>query len=310
MKTDRLIGILSVLLQKEKCTAPELAEKFEVSRRTINRDIETLCRAGIPVCTVQGAGGGICIMDGYKIDRTLLTSRDMQMILAGLRSLDSVSGSSYYGQLMEKLQVGASEFVSGRDSILIDLSSWYKESLAPKISLIRDGIEERKLIAFHYFAPGGESIRRVEPYYLIFKWSSWYVWGWCRKRKAFRLFKLNRMEELKKEEETFIPRQVPMPDLSNERIFPANIRVKALFEPDAKWRLVEEFGPHCFKEQKDGRLLFEMDYTDEDSLLGWLMTFGEGVEVLEPAALRERILKTAENMVFIYQRGEEKEANG
>ena len=289
MKTDRLIGILSVLLQKEKCTAPELAEKFEVSRRTVNRDIETLCRAGIPVCTVQGAGGGICIMDGYKIDRTLLTSRDMQMILAGLRSLDSVSG---------------------RDSILIDLSSGYKESLAPKISLIRDGIEERKLIAFHYFAPGGESIRRVEPYYLIFKWSSWYVWGWCRKREAFRLFKLNRMEELKKEEETFSPRQVPMPDLSNERIFPANIRVKALFEPDAKWRLVEEFGPRCFKEQKDGRLLFEMDYTDEDSLLGWLLTFGEGVEVLEPAALRERILKTAENMVFIYQRGEEKEANG
>lgn len=289
MKTDRLIGILSVLLQKEKCTAPELAEKFEVSRRTVNRDIETLCRAGIPVCTVQGAGGGICIMDGYKIDRTLLTSRDMQMILAGLRSLDSVSG---------------------RDSILIDLSSWYKESLAPKISLIRDGIEERKLIAFHYFAPGGESIRRVEPYYLIFKWSSWYVWGWCRKREAFRLFKLNRMEELKKEEETFSPRQVPMPDLSNERIFPANIRVKALFEPDAKWRLVEEFGPRCFKEQKNGRLLFEMDYTDEDSLLGWLLTFGEGVEVLEPAALRERILKTAENMVFIYQRGEEKEANG
>ena len=117
-------------------------------------------------------------------------------------------------------------------------------------------------------------------------------------------------DNLQKEEETFIPRQVPMPDLSNERIFPANIRVKALFEPDAKWRLVEEFGPHCFKEQKDGRLLFEMDYTDEDSLLGWLMTFGEGVEVLEPAVLRERILKTAENMVFIYRRGEEKEANG
>ena len=196
MKTDRLIGILSVLLQKEKCTAPELAEKFEVSRRTVNRDIETLCRAGIPVCTVQGAGGGIRIMEGYKIDRTLLTSRDMQMILAGLRSLDSVSGSSYYGQLMEKLQVGASEFVSGRDSILIDLSSWYKESLAPKISLIRDGIEERKLIAFHYFAPGGESIRRVEPYYLIFKWSSWYVWGWCLLRKDVRLFKLNRMDDL------------------------------------------------------------------------------------------------------------------
>ena len=91
MKIDRLIGILSVLLQKEKITAPELAEKFEVSRRTINRDIENLCKAGIPISTSQGTGGGIRIMEGYRMDRTLLTSKDRQMILAGVRSLDSVS---------------------------------------------------------------------------------------------------------------------------------------------------------------------------------------------------------------------------
>ncbi len=304
MKTDRLIGILSVLLQKEKCTAPELAEKFEVSRRTINRDIETLCRAGIPICTTQGSGGGIRIMEGYRMDRTLLTSKDMQMILAGLRSLDSVSGSRYYGQLMEKLQAGASDFVSGRDSVLIDLSSWYKESLAPKIALIQDSIEERKRIGFRYYAPGGESVRTVEPYYLIFKWSSWYVWGWCKKREDFRMFKLNRMEELKKTEEGVEPRQVPMPDLSNERIFPANIRVRALFEPDAKWRLVEEFGPHCFEEQEDGRLLFQMDYSDEESLIGWLLTFGAKAEVLEPDSVKEKLLKTAENIVSLYGRKE------
>ena len=131
MKIDRLIGILSMLLQKEVTTAPELAEHFEVSRRTIYRDIETLCKAGIPIQTMQGFGGGICIMDGYKMDRTLLTSRDMQMILAGIRSLDSVSGSRYYGQLMEKIQAGSSELISGRDSMLIDLSSWYKTSLSP-----------------------------------------------------------------------------------------------------------------------------------------------------------------------------------
>lgn len=194
MKLDRLIGILSVLLQQEKITAPELAERFEVSRRTINRDIEDLCKAGIPVLTTQGAGGGICIMEGYRMDRTILTSKDMQMILAGLRSLDSVSGSRYYGQLMEKLQAGSSDFVRGRDSLLIDLSSWYKDSLAPKISVIQDAIEERKKLSFCYYGPGGDSIRLIEPYYLIFKWSSWYVWGWCQERKDFRLFKLNRMD--------------------------------------------------------------------------------------------------------------------
>ena len=111
MKIDRLIGILSILLQEEKITAPELAERFEVSRRTINRDIEDLCRAGILIFTSQGAGGGISIMDGYRMDRTILTSRDMQMILAGLRSLDSVSGSHYYGQLMEKLKAGSSDVI-------------------------------------------------------------------------------------------------------------------------------------------------------------------------------------------------------
>ena len=100
MKIDRLIGILSILLQEEKITAPELAKKFEVSRRTINRDIEDLCKAGIPIMTSQGAGGGINIMDGYKMDRTILTSRDMRMSMAWLRSLYSVSGSQYDGQRM------------------------------------------------------------------------------------------------------------------------------------------------------------------------------------------------------------------
>ena len=194
MKIDRLIGILSVLLQKEKTTAPELAERFEVSRRTINRDIEDLCRAGIPIRTSQGTGGGISIMDGYRMDRTILTSKDMQVILAGLRSLDSVSGGSYYAQLMEKIQTGSSTFISGRDSILIDLSSWYKESLTPKIETIQDAIGERHLVRFRYYSPTGESGRTVEPYYLVFHWSSWYLWGWCRDRKDFRLFKLNRMD--------------------------------------------------------------------------------------------------------------------
>ena len=137
MKIDRLIGILSILLQKEKVTAPELAEQFEVSRRTINRDIEDLCKAGIPISTSQGIGGGIRIMDGYRMDRTLLTSKDMHMILAGLRSLDSVSGSHYYGQLMEKLKTGSSSYIGGNETILIDFSSWYKDSLAPRLKRSR-----------------------------------------------------------------------------------------------------------------------------------------------------------------------------
>ena len=193
MKLDRLIGILSILLQRERVTAPELAERFEVSRRTIQRDVEALCRAGIPLVTVQGAGGGISILEGYRVDRTVLTGPEMQDILAGLRSLDSVSGTSRYAQLMEKLSAGAGTLVPEGADTLIDLSSWYRTALAPKIEAIRTALREHRTIRFTYHAPKGESEREAEPYYLVFRWSAWYVWAWCRDRGDFRLFKLNRM---------------------------------------------------------------------------------------------------------------------
>lgn len=300
MKIDRLIGILSVLLQEEKVTAPELAERFEVSRRTINRDIDDLLYAGIPIRTSQGAGGGISIAEGYKVDRTILTSKDMQMILAGLRSLDSVSGSRYYGQLMEKIQAGSSEFISGKDSILIDLSSWYKETLAPKISSIQDAIENRHILEFYYYAPSGESKRSIEPYYIVFKWTSWYVYGWCLKRKDYRLFKLNRMDKVKETHKSFTCRNAPVPDLSSELRFPRNIVLKALFDPDMKWRLVEEFGPDCYEEQENGKLLLIRDYSDIENLTMWMLTFGDKVEVIEPLEVRERLKAMAESMMKIY----------
>lgn len=301
MKMDRLIGILSVLLQEEKVTAPELAERFEVSRRTINRDVEHLCSAGIPISTTQGAGGGICIMDGYKMDRTILTSKDMQMIMAGLRSLDSVGGSKYYSQLMEKVQAGSSKVSSVRDSILIDLSSWYGECLPERIKLIQNAIEEKMMIQFTYFSPRGESVRKVEPYYLIFKWSSWYVWGWCTAREDFRIFKLTRMGDLKKLKIFRKNKEVPLPDLSNEAIFPGKIKVKALFEPSMKWHLIEEFGMDSFCEREDGKLLFEHEYTDDDNLLSWILTCKDQVEILEPKEIRMKLLQIVENVKRKYE---------
>lgn len=296
MKIERLIGILSILLQKDVVTAPYLAEQFEVSRRTINRDIEELCRAGIPIVTRQGVNGGISIMENYKIDRVLLTNGEMQDILAGLRSLDSVNGTNRYGQLMEKLSAGASDFMTGNQSVLIDLSSWYKGSLSPKIELIRNGIDNCRELEFLYYAQKGESNRRIEPYYLIFRWSSWYVWGWCKTKEDFRLFKLNRMDKLRLTEAIYEKRQVPLPDLSSERIFPGGIRVKALFDAGCKWRLVEEFGIGCFEEQTDGRLLFHGDYTDKENLISWLMTFREQVELLEPKDIRSEMIQAIKKM--------------
>ena len=302
MKIDRLIGILSILLQKEMTTAPELAEHFEVSRRTINRDIEALCKAGIPIQTSQGAGGGISIMNGYRMDRTLLTSRDMQMILAGLRSLDSVSGNRYYEQLMEKIQSGSSELVNGRDSILIDLSSWHRDTLAPKIGLIQDAIELKKRISFDYYSPIGQTKREIEPYYLIFKWSSWYVYGFCLLRKDFRMFKLERMDGIVHGEDFERRGEIPLPELSNEKIFPARGRVKAVFDPSMKWQLVEEYGAGSFTEQVDGTLLFEHEYADDEGLISWMLSCRDKVTVIEPESVRDKLYQIACDMIGKYER--------
>lgn len=293
MKIDRLIGILSVLLQRDRVTAPELAAQFEVSRRTIARDVEDLCRAGIPIVTRQGADGGISIMEGYRVDRALLTRGEMRDVLAGLRSLDSVNGTGRYGRLMEKLSAGSSDFMCGDQSVLIDLSSWYGKTLAPKIDRLRAAIEDRRTVRFRYFAPGGESQREIEPYYLIFRWSSWYAWGWCRARQDFRLFKLNRMAELQLTEHRFDGRAAPLPDLRSERIFPGGTRVKILFEPDCKWRLMEEFGAECFRERADGKLLFEADYSHPDELIQWVLSFLDRAELLEPPELRSALRAAA-----------------
>ena len=289
MKIDRQLGILSILLQTESVTTPYLSDMFEVSRRTINRDIEDLCKAGIPILTRQGKGGGISIIDGYKIDKTMFTQGELQDIVAGLRSLDSVNGTNRYGQLMEKLSIGSSDFFVGNQSVLIDLSSWYKNSLAPKIEMIRMAIKQHRELNFFYYAPKGDSQRKIEPYYLLFKWSSWYVWGWCKSREDYRLFKLNRMDKVHMSENYFSERKAPLPNLKDEKIFPGGIKVKALFEADCKWRLVEEFGPYCFRERKDGTLLFQADYTDKENLLTWLFTFRDKVELLEPKEIREEL---------------------
>lgn len=302
MKLERMIGILAILLQQEKVTAPYLAEKFEVSRRTILRDVEALCVAGIPLVTERGQGGGISIAEGYKIDRTLLSTSDMQAILAGLRSLDSVCGTSRYARLMEKLSAGASGLLAGDSHILIDLSCWNKAALAPKIEQIHGAILSARRIAFSYCGPRGESLRTVEPYDLIFQWAGWYVWGWCLTRRDFRLFKLNRMTGLRVGD-CFPKRPCPLPDLSPENVFPPCYQVKARIRPEFKWRLVEEFGLDSFREEPGGWLLFSFGFTDKDNIVGWIASFGGGAELLEPAWMRRDVAEFAKGICQNHEEG-------
>lgn len=142
-------------------------------------------------------------------------------------------------------------------------------------------------------------MRTVEPYYLIFHWSTWYVWGWCQTRQDFRLFKLNRMTELCAGE-VFSLRPAPVPDLNPERVFPVKYQVTVLFDPACRWRLVEEYGADSFTRAADGRLRFTGGFPDADSVLSWVLTFGESAELLEPAELRARLGALAQTLADRY----------
>lgn len=185
--------------------------------------------------------------------------------------------------------------------MLIDLSSWYKTSLSVKIELIQSAIEQHQTICFTYFSPKVESVRTVEPYYLLFHWSTWYVFGWCRMREDFRLFKLNRMTELTAGE-PFAPRSAPLPDLEPARIFPDKYQVTVLFEASCRWRLVEEYGADRFNVEPDGKLRFTGGFPDADSVLSWVLTFGDKAELLEPEELRGQLRELIETLAHRYRR--------
>ncbi len=301
MKIDRLIGIISILLQKEKVTAPYLAEKFEVSRRTINRDVENLCKAGIPIVTEQGKNGGISIAEGYKVDKTLFTSGEIQAILSGLKSLDSVSGSNRYQLLMDKLSCGSNDYVGASGPVVINLSSWYQSSLPPKFELIKDAIERKKKIEFHYYGPGGDNTRILEPCLLIFEWSSWYVWGYCLLRDDFRMFKLNRMDQIRCTNEDCEKREIPLYHMDPRKVQWTNgVEVTAEFDKSMKWRLIEEFGINSFSENADGRLIMNIGWSDQESLFGWLLGFRDCVRIIEPVEYQKDFLNLLERIKTLY----------
>ncbi|MCI8602629.1 MAG: YafY family transcriptional regulator [Ruminiclostridium sp.] len=241
MKLNRLIGIISILLQKDKTTISELAEKFEVSYRTVIRDIEAINMAGIPIASERGKGGGVYIMSSYKIDRTVLSSEEMRFILTGLQSLDSVSGTNRYKQLMDKLSADSVSIIKSDDTVIIDLAGWDKTGLSKKIEMIKAAMENNETISFRYCAPNGSTEREIEPYHLIFQWSGWYVWGYCLLREDYRMFRLSRLTDLKNTDTKREKRQVP--EYVSDKLYhsPDEIKATVKFHNSVKWRLADDY---------------------------------------------------------------------
>lgn len=287
-------------MESRKVTAPYLAERFEVSRRTISRDIDDICKAGIPIVTTQGYDGGISIAEGYTMDKTVFTKEELKAIFTGLKSLSSISQNLQYERLIEKLSSDKNATFSFKDNILIDLSSHYKSTIAPKIETLKEAIAKQHLISFRYYSSKGEDERLVEPYIIVFKWSSWYVFGYCIDRKDFRLFKLNRLWDLNMTKQPFESREVISEQMKFDEYFTDEILLVARFDESVKYRIIEEYGVESFSCEEDKSLLFKMTFTNKAYLLSWLLSFGDKVQVIEPKALCSEIRGQAERIAMKY----------
>lgn len=299
MKIDRLIGIITTLQQKKNVTAPYLAEKFEVSRRTISRDIEDICKAGIPIVTSQGANGGISIMEGFTIDTTVFTEKELTSIFTGLKTLDSVSNSAAAENLAQK--IGNNSAIKLADTMIIDLASYYKDDLTPKLETIKQAISETKRIAFHYCYNKGEADKLIDPYLIVFKWSDWYVFGFCMERRDFRMYKLRRLWDLQITDETFDVLDIP----EEKKQFGFNMTddyiITAVYDPSVKYRLVEEYGHTSFTELEDGRLYAQWGFTSQKGAMEWFLSFGNKVKILDPPEMIELMKSTLDSIKNLYE---------
>lgn len=298
MQLYRLMGILVLLLRREHLTAPQLAKRFEVCTRTILRDVDALCQAGIPVITRQGAGGGIFLAPGYRLDPALFTREELELLLTGLRGIGSILPASR--GLLDRLEGGPESPAPG--GISVDLGSFNPEGLARQIEQLASAIREGRLVRFCYASPRGTGLRLVEPCRLFYRLSAWYLLGFCRERRDFRTFKLARLTGLEVLDETFIPREIPPERLTFREYFQGEgWLLRALFAPNAAWRLTEEYGEGAGLLQPDGRLLLERKFVSFQNLTQWVLSFGDAVEVLEPRELREELRRQGEALADRYK---------
>ena len=298
MQENRLFKIVYYLLERGKSTAPELAERFEVSIRTIYRDLDAISAAGIPIYAIQGKGGGISLLQNYVLDKSILSDQEKEKILMALQGLIAIEDKKT-DELLSKLGGLFQSKIS--NWIEVDFSDWVSNThKQDTFNLIKEAIFNRRIITFSYFGSSGKrSNRTVEPIKLIFKSKDWYLCGYCLLRNDFRYFKLTHIKDIEVLSDTFTHEASSIPQIkaviSNDR----TISVKLKFAPQAAFRVYDEF-PDSITEDSDGNLYVTIDLPDNEVMYSYLFSFGNSVEVIEPKIVRDNIRKTLHLMLNKY----------
>lgn len=291
--------------------AKELAERFEVSVRTIYRDIDAINAAGIPIVTYQGTNGGIGLSEGYRLDRNILTNDELATIVTALRSISTSYSKEQHQRLVEKinsvvLPEHEEEFQHKTNRVLIDYSPWGgSKHLRAKLILLDEALDSCVLVNFTYSNAEGEvSQRNVEPHMLILKGRQWYLQAYCLEKEEFRLFKLKRMKGLRIDHEKTFIRRNPSNQEHNEgknKLKPSTPEVVFRFQDKARHLAEEWFGIEELLPVEDGSWLVKKAYPENEWLYSFILSLGYHVEVLEPQHLRKIITSRAEKIAKVYK---------
>lgn len=283
---NRLFEIVYILLQKKKVTAKELAERFEVSTRTIYRDVETLSMANVPIYATQGKDGGIALLDRFVLNKTILSEEEQNQILFALQSMKNVSGQDEKG-VLEKLSALFNKAVN--DWIKIDFSTWKKDAAQEaKFEMIKKAILNKSRIEFLYYNSNGEKSKRiVEPLQIWFKDKSWYLMSFCKLKEDYRIFKIARMKEIKMLREHF-ERDLPKEQKDKTRDFKI-ISLKLEISKAMAYRVYDEFESEGISKNRNGDFVVKAEYPENEWVWGYVLSFGEYAKVLSPKRAREII---------------------
>lgn len=298
MQINRLFEIVYILLDKKTVTARALSEHFEVSKRTIYRDIEILSQAGIPIYTTKGKGGGISVLPEFVLNKSILSDREQNEILSALQSLNALNGSMADPVLNKMTTLFKKDNANWID---VDFSHWGSdEKEREKFTIIKNSILERKLLSFDYFSSYGEkSSRMIEPLKLLFKSQSWYLYGYCRLKCDYRIFKITRIQNISAFDENF-ELENPKNIWTEEDYTGKMIDLILKFDAKLAYRLYDEFPVEDIFANGDGSLTVKTSIPFSDWIYGYIMSFGEHVEVLEPAELKNEIRNKCEKVLRKY----------
>lgn len=292
---NRLFEIVYILMQKKKITAKELADKFEVSTRTIYRDIEALSSANIPIYASKGKDGGIGILDEYVLNKTILSEEEQNQILFALQGMIKVRGQDEK-DILEKLSTLFNKKVN--DWIKIDFSNWRKDNTqVERFDMIKTAILNKNQIEFTYYnSNGNKSKRIVEPLQIWFKDKSWYLISYCRNKEDYRIFKIARIKEIKTLQEHF---ERELPKKQEEEYNLRNILLELEISKEMAYRVYDEFENSEISKKENGNFIVKVEYPENEWVYGYILSFGEHIKVIAPNRakniIKDKLEKTLKN---------------